>query len=68
MPRSQFIPFGSSEASTSIDECIRPGLRRAYPLHDDHGEDRRFQRLLEALAQRHSHPSPTARRATGRVT
>ena len=68
MPRHQFIPSSTSEASTSIDECIRPGLRRAYPLHDDFGEDRRFQRLLDALAQRHTHPSPMAGRATSFVS
>ena len=61
MPRHYFVPFGSSEASTSIEESIRPGLRRAYPLPKDQGGDK-FQRLLDAIAQRHSHPSPTAGR------
>lgn len=45
-----YVPHGSSKSSTSIDECLRPGLLRAFPLPEDQGCDR-FQHLVEALAR-----------------
>ncbi|WP_176556204.1 hypothetical protein [Rubellimicrobium rubrum] len=50
--RHTYVPYGSSETTSSIDECIRPCLRHAYPLLHDPVDDRRFQQVLEALAQR----------------
>jgi hypothetical protein len=46
-----YVPHGRSRSSTSIDECLRPGLRQAFPLPEDQDDDR-FQHLLEALARR----------------
>jgi len=51
MPIHSYVPFGTSESTSSIDDRIRPSLRQAFPLRDDHAEDHRFQRLLDALAR-----------------
>ena len=66
MIQFEFTRRNHGEASTFIEDSIRPGLRRAYPLPEGRGDDR-FQGLLDALAQRHSHPSPTAGRTRARV-
>ncbi len=42
---------GTAETRASIDDLIRPGLSRAFPLPDPSSADERFSRLLEALAQ-----------------
>ena len=62
MLQFEFTRRNLGEASTFIEDSIR----RAYPLPEGRGDDR-FQGLLEALAQRHSHPSPTAGRTRARV-
>ncbi|MFC5567045.1 hypothetical protein ACFPOC_11565 [Rubellimicrobium aerolatum] len=55
------VPFGRSQTGTSLDEVLRPGLRRAYPLPDDQDRDERFQHQLRALADRErSHRPPGA--------
>jgi hypothetical protein len=56
MLQFEFTRRNLEEATASIQDSIRPGLRRAYPLPKDQGDDR-FQRLLEALAQ-HSERTP----------
>jgi hypothetical protein len=43
------VPFGSSLASASVDEAVRPNLRRAFPLPEHQAGDPRFRHLLEAL-------------------
>ncbi|MFC5567080.1 hypothetical protein ACFPOC_11750 [Rubellimicrobium aerolatum] len=55
------VPFGTSQTGTSLDEALRPGLRRAYPLPDDKGRDERFQHLLRALADRERSDRPAGR-------
>ncbi len=47
-----YVLTGSSETPSSIEACVRPCLRRAYPLPEDHADDRMFRRVLDALAQR----------------
>lgn len=44
---------GVPASRTPVDRLVRPGLLRAFPLPEtrDAG-DERFERLLEALAQR----------------
>ncbi len=44
------VPYGTSENSTSLDECIRPALRHAYPVPLEGEHDARFRHLLDALA------------------
>ena len=45
--------FGAAEAPASVRGLIQTSLRRAYPLpRTGQGDDERFGRLLEALAQR----------------
>ena len=41
----------SGETRASVDDLIRPGLSRAFPLPDQSHADERFTRLLEALAR-----------------
>jgi hypothetical protein len=54
-------PFGPEEPRAPIDDLIRPGLRRAFPLPEtDHAEDERFRVLLEALAVRSRERSQVA--------
>ena len=56
MPRDNiphtFVLQGSSATPNSIDECVRPCLRRAFPLSGGHADNRMFQHLLDALAQK----------------
>ncbi len=52
MPPHSYVPFGTSLSGSSFDEWFRPGLRYAYPVPEDHEEDHRFRRLLDALARR----------------
>ena len=56
MPQDDFphayVLYGSSETPSSIDACVRPCLRRAFPLPEDHANNRMFRHLLDALAQR----------------
>ena len=63
MPQT-YPPQVTDETPSSIDEQVRPCLRLAYPLPRDHADDRMFQRLLEALAQR---TSPASIRADKRT-
>jgi hypothetical protein len=49
------------ETRASLDDLIRPGLSRAFPLPDGSHVDERFARLLEALAQVSTEPSHGAR-------
>lgn len=43
---------GIVEGQTCIEDLIRPGLRRAFPLPAEGCDDERFGLLLEALARR----------------
>ena len=46
------VPFGTAMTSTSVDELIRPSLRRAFPLPSwDDASEAKFRLLLDALAQ-----------------
>lgn len=54
------VPYGSSLTGSSVEERIRPNLRRAFPLPRD--EDPRFHELLEALAQEPGTRRPGDRR------
>ena len=47
-----YVPYGTTKTANAIDEQVQPCLRLAYPLPRDHAEDRTFQRLLDALAQK----------------
>lgn len=42
----------TAETRTSIDDLIRPGLSRAFPLPEEPQADERFGQLFRALAQR----------------
>ena len=51
------------EARTFIDDLIRPGLRRIYPLpSQDHANDAKFHQVLSAMAERTRDQSPTVAR------
>jgi hypothetical protein len=49
-----YIPGGLALTDTSIDDLIRPGLHRAFPLPSDDDIEQKFRGLLAALAQRTS--------------
>jgi hypothetical protein len=55
MARPHLLPaqtrFREAETRASIDELIRPGLSRAFPLPAGTPADHRFSQLLGALAQ-----------------
>jgi hypothetical protein len=69
MPRDNFphayVPHGVSATPNSIDECVRPCLRQAFPLPEDHADDRMFQHLLDALAQKTRPTSAGAKARAG---
>ena len=53
---------GSSlvEARTFIDDLVRPGLRRIYPLPPQgHANDAKFHQVLSAMAERTRGQNPT---------
>jgi hypothetical protein len=57
MPRFTPWSFGAPpetpDSDSLLEEVLRPSLRQAFPLPaSQSGEDPRFRRLLEALAQR----------------
>lgn len=57
-----FIACGASITSTSVDARVRPNLRLAFSVPSgDHGDDKRFATLLDALAQRTGHARQIAR-------
>lgn len=48
-----YIPAARALTDTSIDELIRPGLQRAFPLPSDEDDaGMKLQGLLATLAQR----------------
>ena len=55
------VRWTAAEDRSTMDELIRPGLRRAFPLpQDDQDRDERFRLLLEALAERTRVANPQA--------
>ena len=50
LPHS-FVPAASALTATSVDDLIRPGLCRAFPLLPEDPNADRFGELLDALAQ-----------------
>ena len=51
LPHS-FVPAASALTATSVDDLIRPGLCRAFPLLPEDPNADRSGELLDALAQR----------------